>query len=206
MHHIGAILPIPHLLRQLSDNAATRLRTLPRSSQVLMRTPSTWDEHSPNTPIHISPRKESKSKPPTIIHRLANRISPHSERLFPYHTAPWERQHPWSDRLSTQVPRPGRSSNEERSAYLRMARRRIASLEANARAITIYTDGSRKRVHGHKRTGAGLVAFSYGHEIHAAHIPLGRRAGVYDAEMWALAAGAAFANQHLSQHPHITTI
>ncbi|KAL1700028.1 hypothetical protein EV121DRAFT_165562, partial [Schizophyllum commune] len=121
-------------------------------------------------------------------------------------TAPWERQHPWGDRLSTQVPRPGRSSNEERSAYLRMARRRIASLEANARAITIYTDGSRKRVHGHKRTGAGLVAFSHGHEIHAAHIPLGRRAGVYDAEMWALAAGAAFANQHLSQHPHITTI
>ncbi|KAL1672324.1 hypothetical protein EV122DRAFT_284051, partial [Schizophyllum commune] len=134
--------------------STTRLRTLPRSSQVLMRTPSTWDEHSPNTPIPISPRKESKSKPPTIIHRLANRISPHSERLFPYHTAPGERQHPWGDRLSTQVPRPGRSSDEERSAYLRMARRRIASLEANARAITIYTDGSRKRVHGHKRTGA----------------------------------------------------
>ncbi|KAI0055236.1 hypothetical protein BV25DRAFT_1777054, partial [Artomyces pyxidatus] len=43
MHHIAAILPIPHLLKKLVTNAAVRLRTLPSNSQLLSRLPATWD-------------------------------------------------------------------------------------------------------------------------------------------------------------------
>ncbi|KAL1672249.1 ribonuclease H-like domain-containing protein, partial [Schizophyllum commune] len=204
MHHIAAILPIPHLLRRLSENAATRLRTLPANSQVLARTPSSWEEHSPSVPFPIRPQDESSSKPPTIIHHLASLTHPDAERLFPYNTAPWERHHPWGARLDLQFPR-HRLSPQERTDYIRSVRRRISALNANAKALTVYTDGSRKPVNGRRRTGAGLVAFSQGHVLHSARIPLGRRAGIYDAEMWALAAGAARARDLLNQHPHLRT-
>ncbi|KAI5895950.1 uncharacterized protein SCHCODRAFT_02568053 [Schizophyllum commune H4-8] len=193
MHHIAAIVPIPHLLRRQSENATTRLRTLSTNSQVLARTPSSWEEHSPSVPFPVRPQNESSSKPPTIIHRLPNLTHPDSERLFPYNTTPWDRHHPWGARLDTQFHR-HRLSPQDRAGYIRSVRHRILALNANATALTVYTDGERKPVNGRRRTG-----------VHPARIPLGRCAGIYDAEMWALAAGAARTRDLLSQHPHLGT-
>ncbi|KAL1738828.1 hypothetical protein HDZ31DRAFT_13221, partial [Schizophyllum fasciatum] len=203
MHHLRAILPIPHLLRLQSANAAARLRTLPPSSQVLMRTPSSWEEHSPYAPFPLSKCSESTSKPPTVIHHLANLSHPNAERLMPYHTAPWERHHRWGTRLAIHVPPQGRLPPDERANYIRAARQRAASLNTDGTALVLYTDGSRKPVNGRRQTGAGLAAVHNGREIHSARIPLGRRAGVYDAEMWALAAGAQYAHNLLTDLPHL---
>ncbi|KAF8632119.1 hypothetical protein AX17_004922 [Amanita inopinata Kibby_2008] len=48
LHHISAILPIHIFLEKLSNNAALCLHRLPCLSQVLARTPSSWEEHNPD--------------------------------------------------------------------------------------------------------------------------------------------------------------
>ncbi|VDB84849.1 unnamed protein product, partial [Peniophora sp. CBMAI 1063] len=176
MHHLGAILPIHILLKQLSHNAAIRLRTLPRTSQVLRRTPRTWDESDPHCPVPLPNTVKDPSA--TIIHHLASLTSANAEQIIPYHDPPWSRHHNWGDRLLVTLPE--RDADERRRAlYVRDVRVRIDDYSHDPRTIVVFTDGSRRRVdgHRHRRTGAGFVIFRNGQEIRAGKRCLGRRAG-----------------------------
>ncbi|KAI0316461.1 hypothetical protein OF83DRAFT_1047791, partial [Amylostereum chailletii] len=201
MHHIGAILPIPHLLQRLSTNAAICFRTLPSSSQVLACTPPTWVEHSPDVPVPLFTPNTVRN-PPTIIYHLANLIHPDSERTFPYYTSPWSRRHTWGARLITTVPSP-KATRREHGKYIDKLKARLRGLSRDRTTLVIYTDGSRRRASGHRRTGAGYVAYIGMDEVKAGRWGLGRRAGIYDAEMLALSGGAAAAVSLLAQHPHL---
>jgi len=202
MHHIGAILPIHILLQRLSTNAAIRLRTLPFSSQVLARAPPEWEEHSLSVPIPLPAAITSKSKPLTIIHHLASLTNPNAERLFPYHTPPWSRHHPWGDRLRKTIPNP-QMTQRERLEYIRSIKTRIDNVLHNPATLLIFTDGSRRRASGRRRTGAGYVIYLEGREIQKGCWGLGKRAGIYDAEMFALAGSAGAVTHILAQNPHI---
>jgi len=202
MHHIGTILPIHIILQCLSTNTATRLRTLPVSSQVLMHAPPNWEEHSSSVPIPLPNVVSSKSKPATIIHHLTSLTDPTAECLFPYYTPPWSCQHPWGNRLCKTIPNP-QMTQRECMEYIRSLKNRINGFHQDSTTLLIFTDGSRRRASGHRRTGAGYTAFLEGHEVRTGSWGLGRHAGIYDAEMFALAGSAGAAARILTQCPHI---
>lgn len=104
MHHIGSILPIPHLLRQLSANMAIRLHSLPSSSQVLARLPPTWPAHDPDIPTPPPTALRTPTSQPTIIYHIANLTHPKCEKTLPYFTPPWNTNHNWGPRLLVSCP------------------------------------------------------------------------------------------------------
>ena len=155
-----------------------------------------------NVPIPLPSVASSKSKPATIIHHLTSLTSPTAERLLPYYTPPWSRHHPWDNRLCKTIPNP-RMTQRERLAYIRSIQTRISDFHQDPTSLLIFTDGSRHRALGHRRTGAGYAAFLEGREIRTGSWGLGKRAGIYDAEMFALAGSAGSVTQILTQNPHI---
>jgi ribonuclease HI len=193
LHHLSAILPIPQLLRQISTRAAIRIHTLPTNSQIHDRLPAAWSIPNQKPPVILPPPLYNTTKtPPTIIHHLATLTSPHSERTLPFHTPPWLRRHPWGDRIIS-TPTPPSSSKADLDKYRRNLKTRLSSYSRNPCILSIYTDGSRHRTGGHRRTGAGFAAYSQGTEVRAGRWGLGRRADNFDAEMFALAGAAAAA-------------
>jgi hypothetical protein len=90
LHHLSSILPIPHLLRQISSKAAIRFHTLPPSSQIHTRLPASWNISAQEPPVTLPPSLYNTPRsPPTIIHHLAVLTSPLSKRTLPFHTPPW---------------------------------------------------------------------------------------------------------------------
>ena len=206
MHHIGAIVPIPFLLQRLTTNAATRLLTLPASSQVLARLPPEWPEHSDAPPVPLPHTLMSRSKtPPTIIHHLATLTHPESEHTIPYYSPPWNSKPNWGPRLTTLAP-PNAASDDERKEYITQIQTKIHSISTSFSTLSIFTDGSRKLHRNKTRTGAGYVLLCQGQEVSAGRRGLGKRANVYDAEMLALAGAATAALEYVQQHPQITNI
>ncbi|KAH7903650.1 hypothetical protein BJ138DRAFT_1138698 [Hygrophoropsis aurantiaca] len=197
MHHIGSIIHIPHLLRRLSTNVAIRLRSLPRSSQVLLRAPPNWEEHRTDVPIPLPLNLNLSKYPVTIIHHLTNLSNPNSERLFPYFTAPWSRRHTWGERLQTTFPNSS-MSRTERSKYIKNLKVRLSNLAGDNTTLLIYTDGSRCPFNGHRNSG--------GRETRSGSWGLGRRAGIYDAEMFALGGSAAAAHDICTHQPTINHV
>ena len=204
MHHIGAILPIPHLLRKLSANAAIRFRRLPSSSQVLARAPPSWGYPQPAGYVPSLPDL-SRSKPTTIIHHLASMTNPDAERIFPYHAPPYKHRPAWGDRLTKRIPPPSADPNE-RAGFIRSIHRSINTANLDPSSIIIYTDGSRHKAHGRRRTGAGYTVHHLGTPIHRGQLGLGKRAGVYDAEMFALASASASLPALIATHPEVKHI
>ncbi|KAF8638977.1 hypothetical protein AX17_001809, partial [Amanita inopinata Kibby_2008] len=162
LHHISAILPIHIFLEKLSNNAALCLRHLPRLSQVLACTPSSWEEHNPDLYVN-APDPTNPTKPHTIIQHLAAKTSPKAERLMPYHTPPWERAHKW---------------------------------------------GSCRRdpFTSHQWSGAGFTTLLHGQNIKQGKWGLGRRAGIYDAELLAMAGGMGTTAELAHSNPQISRI
>ena len=202
LHHIASILPVPHLLKLLSTNAANRLKTLPRSSQVLKRLPSDWEESAPeDTPVSLPPPLTSKNKP-TAIHHLASLSNPKTERTLPYYTAPWERQHPWGDRLAVNTPSPT-LSRRERDGLSQSSQSTINRMSKDPFSLLVFSDGSRKAVpgHSHPRSGAGFVILHEGNPVKKGRIHLGARTSIFDAEMWALAFAARAAKSYVDTIP-----
>jgi ribonuclease HI len=209
MHHIASIIPIPHLLPRLSTSAAIRFHTLPSSSQVLRRTPKSWRQHDPEVPVLLPPLLSSPRNPATIIHRLAALTHPNTERTIPYQTPPWQRNHPWGERLQVSMPsrrKKTSSSSEANDDYTKLIRTRISEMNRDPKVLVIFTDGSRRCIDGHRRTGAGYAAYTAGQEIRAGCWSMGRRAEVFDAEMLALAGAAMFASDYVRSHTDITSV
>ncbi|KAI0309228.1 hypothetical protein OF83DRAFT_1036948, partial [Amylostereum chailletii] len=144
----------------------------------------------------------NSKNPPTIIHHLATLTHPKSERLSPYYTPPWSRRHTWGQRLLTTIPNP-RATRHERNEYANRLKVRLGNISRDETVLAIYTDGSRRSANGHRRTGAGYVAYLGANEVRAGRWGLGRRAGIYDAEMLALSSSAAAAVNLLARHPHL---
>ena len=67
--------------------------------------------------------------------------------------------------------------------------------------IVIFTDGSRRKSHGKRRAGAGFVMYYMGNPIHRGQLGLGRRSGVFNAEMVALASAIASSRNILPAYP-----
>ncbi|KAF8623926.1 hypothetical protein AX17_007254 [Amanita inopinata Kibby_2008] len=206
LHHISAILPMHILLEKISDNAALRLRRLPRHSQVLARTPSNWEEHNPDLFVN-APDPSNPKKPNTIIQHLAAKTSPKAERLLPYFTPPWERTHKWGPRLSVNVPEPF-GSKRERDQYTKNLCTRLETETRNTNTLIVYTDGSRRRdpSSSHRCSGAGYTILLLGQNIKQGKWGLGRRAGIYDAELLAMAGGMGAAAELARSNPQISLI
>jgi ribonuclease HI len=206
LHHLSSILPIPHLLHQISSRAAVRIHTLPATSQIHTRLPASWNAHASEPPVPLPPPLYATSRsPPTIIHHLASLTTPQSETTLPFFTPPWHRKHPWGDRLSINLP-PNQSSKADVDRYSRDLKSHLERLSRNPETLTIYTDGSKRRSNGRRRTGAGYVAFSSGTEVRTGRWGLGRRADNFDAEMYALAGASAAAADWHRDHPHAKLI
>ncbi|KAI0056318.1 hypothetical protein BV25DRAFT_1774172, partial [Artomyces pyxidatus] len=191
MHHIAAILPIPHLLKKLTTNAAVRLRTLPGNSQLLSRLPAVWDPPppSPSLPTLPTPAAHSAKKPHSNLWHLAALTDAHGERLIAYTLAPWERGNKWGDQLTFDPTVP--SSAEGKRAAVASIKSLEAELADNDNVIAVFTDGSRHAASGGKiKSGASYTIFHKGLEVARGQFGLGRKAGVYDAEMLALAAAS----------------
>jgi ribonuclease HI len=203
LHHIGAIYPIPHLLERLSRKAATRLQTLPRTSQVLRRMPGNFDTAAPDIPFPLQPPRTPPKHPPTIIHHLATYIDPDGERLIPYYEPPWAPRNPWGTRLTIVKPPKG-ASQKAKDAYLANLRTELRT--AGPSTLYVFTDGSRRSTTRGQRSGAGYSAVINGEELRSGKWGLGRRAGVYDAEMLALAGGAAAAADIARERPEVNQI
>jgi ribonuclease HI len=201
LHHLTSILPIPHLLHQISARAAIRIHTLPTTSQIHPRLPASWNLQTSDPPVLLPPPLYASSRsPPTIIHHLASLTSPQAERTFPFHTPPWLRHHPWGDRLTIITP-PSQISKADVDKYARDLKSHIAELDRKPNALTIYTDGSKRRSNGRRRTGAGYTAYFQGAEVRSGRWGLGRRADNFDAEMYALAGASAAATDWHRLHP-----
>ncbi|KAL4260852.1 hypothetical protein AB1N83_009626 [Pleurotus pulmonarius] len=94
LHHIGSILPVPLLLERTLDNAAIRLRTLPRHAQPIVRLAEPWNHGPVQGPTH----SKSRTKKLTNLQQLATRA--HftlniDERTNPYATPPWQLGNIW---------------------------------------------------------------------------------------------------------------
>ncbi|KAG9126385.1 hypothetical protein FRC07_003632 [Ceratobasidium sp. 392] len=183
MEHVAAILPVPLLLQRLSENAATRLRRLPPTSEVAKRLPHLWDTHSRSVPQPaVSPVA------PTIIQHLASLSDPEAEHTIPYMAAPWDSPHPWGPRIKVVHPKPT-ATREEREMHVKRARAAIESSNVEG-ALACFTDGSKRIQSNCRRTGAGYVIYGRGKEVFSGRVGLGPRADVFDAEMLGLALAA----------------
>ncbi|KAG9087494.1 hypothetical protein FRC06_002515, partial [Ceratobasidium sp. 370] len=185
MEHLASILPMHVALHRLSENYATRLRKIPISSEVARRLPVAWDTHDPTTP---QPRRPRASKP-TVIHRLAEQAHPNIEHIQPYLDAPWERPHPFGNRIAVTCP-PASCTRDERKAYVRQVQERIWVLDRTPGALACFTDGSKRIVKGCRKVGAGFCILRQGKEIRTGRQSLGPRSDIFDAEMFALALAA----------------
>jgi ribonuclease HI len=206
LHHLGSILPLPHLLNQISLRAAVCIHTLPLSSQIHPRLPASWSPHASDPPVPLPPPLYSSTRsPPTIIHHLASLTSPQAKRTLPFYTPPWLRKHPWGDRLTINLPST-KPSKAEVDRYSRDLKSQLEKLGQKPEALTIYTDGSKCRSNGRRRTGAGFAAYSLGMEVRTGRWGLGRRADNFDAEMFVLAGASAAAADWHKDHPHTKLI
>jgi hypothetical protein len=176
LHHLAAILPVDLLLE----------RTLPRLSQPLLRLGGAWDPLPAALPVRPSTRARMPAQ--SNLLRLAARTDADGERLIPYLAAPWDMGNPWHDRLTfdASVPR-SKEGKDSRIAEVKETERQAACDPAH---LVVFTDGSRHIPRRHTRTGAAYVIYHMGREISSGSYGLGRRAGVYDAEMLALAAAS----------------
>jgi ribonuclease HI len=87
--------------------------------------------------------------------------------------------------------------------YIRSVKSCIHNKLQDPTTLLVFTDGSRHRASGQCLTGAGYVAYVEGREVQAGCWGLGKRAGVYDTEMFALAGSAGAVTHILAQNLHI---
>jgi hypothetical protein len=120
--------------------------------------------------------------------RLASLTDPEGERVLPYSAAPWETGNRWGDRLTFDAfVSPSKQAKAQRVAEVKRVEREAAR---DPSRLLVFTDGSRHAPRRHKRTGAAYTIYHMGQEIATGSFGLGRRSGVYDAEMLALAAAS----------------
>ncbi|KAJ1308145.1 hypothetical protein OPQ81_003863 [Rhizoctonia solani] len=200
MHHIGSNLPIPIMLKQLSRNAATRILTLPAQSQVRLRLPREWPDHDLSVP---QPFRSLHSNP-TIIHHLATLSHPKAERTFPYFSPPWDQHHPWGDRLKVSLPSTI-MSREQKMEFIHSTSAHVSSLAASD-SLVIFSDGSRLSSNGHRRTGAGYFITRRGVEVRSVRMALGKKAEVFDAEMYALSRAASSVQTLITSDPNFSPL
>jgi hypothetical protein len=186
LHHIAAILPIDLFLQRTPNTAAVCLRTLPRTSQPLLRLGAEWEPIRADLPVRLTQRTRTSNH--SNLLRLASRTNADGERLIPYSAAPWEVGNPWQDRLSFDAHVPSsKQAKAQRAAEVKKFEREAAR---DPSRLVVFTDGSRHTPRRHKRTGAAYAIYHMGREIATGSFGLGRKAGVYDAEMLALAAAS----------------
>ena len=125
-----------------------------------------------------------------------------SPSLNPLLEPPWERSFAQEPRVTTILP-PEKSKRENYEASLGGL---FGALRDQEDSLVISTDGSRRKVGGARRTGAGLV-IRHGHQvISESKFGVGRRTNVYDGESLALMAGMRYAHQYCLGHPNIKQI
>ncbi|KAF5350420.1 hypothetical protein D9758_012444 [Tetrapyrgos nigripes] len=214
----ASIPPIRITLDGLSHACALRYNKLSVTNPVIQRLP---DWHSTDsTPLVPPPlpfcRNDNKSerKRTTHLRETAKLTSPNDERISPFTTPPWRRTaSDFNPRLCIK-PAPPKPKNEDGDADPKEEKKRIEKLKDNhlnqlselfldPSHIILYTDGSKRPVHGISRSGAGLVAYNSGVERFTHQIGLGSRAEIYDAEIIALSYAAGLTKAFTDENPQI---
>jgi ribonuclease HI len=116
--------------------------------------------------------------------------------------APWQSPLTNHPRIRTITP----PEKKQRENYKKEISNTINSLLTKHNTLVISTDGSRRRIRGTKKTGAGVV-IKHGNNIVSKHsYGVGRKTNAYDGESIALLAGMRLATQYCKDNPHISTI
>ncbi|CCO36540.1 putative RNA-directed DNA polymerase from transposon BS [Rhizoctonia solani AG-1 IB] len=204
LHHLASIPPIIPYLRKLNENAASKLRAIPKLAEVARRLPRSWDTHDHSIPQPPELKKHLRVIPSPIT-RLASLSHPLSEFRASYLNPPWVPENPFADRLTLSLP-PGGTSKEQRVKIAENANRLIDAL-AHEGTLVGFSDGSKNVLSGVRKVGVGYSIVWRSSEVARFSGGIGPRADVFDAEMLGLALAARrsvrFAKSHNIRKIHL---
>jgi hypothetical protein len=185
LHQLLNIFPIDLRLRMLTDNSATRLYRLQKSSQVLTRLGKEWHPQPVQLPT------PTRSKAQTALRALASRVNPNGPRIEAFPNTPLGAPR-WGGRV-TVFPIATRDEREAQAA--RLLQLRMAGTTPLIFLNAAYTNKGR---HDDKSLGASAAVLYYaGKEWgHAEHI-LGNQVTKTDAEVSALRPALALLSDFL---------
>ena len=205
LQYISHIPPICHTIKRLCYSTSLRMHRLLPNSPVLQRIPTPSHPqihlaHQHSHTINILQTPSSRKSPLERIAQLANATPTPS--LNPLHDPPWTQLFSNHPQVSLNLPPPKDMREQYKTNMTDILRN---SLDKD-NILVIGTDGSRRKVVGSRRTGAG-VFIRHGHTIVSEHsYGIGQKSNVYDGESLALMAGMRLAVQYCSNHPQISTI
>ena len=127
-------------------------------------------------------------------------LSSNEERIFPFLSAPWQRQaSDFGGRLRITPGSLGTKKDEAAKEHIE----KIEEFKYKPDHLLIYSDGSLRNLHGFRRVGAGVVIYHEEAEVYARSMGLGAKAEVYDGELTGLLMGARGASKFLEDHPDV---
>jgi ribonuclease HI len=230
LQYISHIPPISHTIERLCYSSSIRLHRLLAQSPTLQRIPSPLHSfrltHRNSNRSYPISTPLSRQSPLQRIAKLTNATP--DPQLNPIRDPPWEETFHDHPRVNTILPPP----KDQRDQYSATITQLLTSLPHSPDTLVIGTDGSRRRVntnqpnnpntlprprnrhallsrrriHGRKRTGAGIHA-RLGHDtIFERSYGIGTRTNVYDGESFGLAAGMRLALQYCKENRNVTKI
>ena len=205
LQYISHIAPITHIIHKICYSSSIRLHRLLPNSPVLQRIkpPRFPAIHLVNRNANTTNRlaiPSSKLSPLQRIAQLTNATS--FPTLNPIYNPPWEEQMKDHPQVRMILPPP----KDQREIYNTEITTKLEGHKDQEEVLVVATDGSRRKTHGSKRTGAGIFISYQGEKLASVSIGLGRRTNSYDGESLALTAGMRLALRLCKERPNITTI
>ncbi|KAF8630476.1 hypothetical protein AX17_005408 [Amanita inopinata Kibby_2008] len=159
-------------------------------------------------PIRKRPRPDQPHE--TTYHHPTPRCKNQPQGLKAHallHPPPWERSHKWGSRLTVNVPDPF-CSKRERDQYIKSLCTRLEAETKKPNTLIVYTDGSHRRdpSSSHHHSGTGYTISLHGQNIKQGKWGLGRRAGIYDAELLAMAGSMGATAELAHSNPQLSLI
>ena len=199
MEILAGLVPIRHQIDKFMKKAALRTRTLPSSHPLRASLPPYWaaDPLAPRAMFPLLGDAALDAETPLTFVDRFGRASDEDFSVLHAEAHPGARLvDDYAARLVlniTDIPRKGTEEFDEWVAHTFSPRLRAAM--ADRRAAILFTDGSLERRPGRWRSGAAFV-LSRGSTVFQARRYARGISGVFDTEMFALAAGIAHAVRH----------
>jgi ribonuclease HI len=229
LQYISHIPPLSHTIHRLCYSSSIRLHRLLPDSAILQRIPSPRPTilltHRPSNHAITITTPQTKLSPLHRIARLTNASSQPS--LNPILVPPWNETFGEHPRLNTTLP----PSKDQREQYSSDLARMLEQLKDQPNTLVVATDGSRRRVDlacpadpnyrripnrsalptrrrvkGHRCTGAGIHARQGNSTAFERTYGLGFHKSPYDGESFALAVGMKLAAEYCQSHGNISKI
>ncbi|QRW27053.1 Reverse transcriptase (RNA-dependent DNA polymerase) [Rhizoctonia solani] len=175
LEHLASIPPLHITCKKLIMNYATKLRTIPKLSQVAKRLPESWDTHTPTLNSNRNTRPRTWNPPSISLHHIAT----HIEFVTPHINHPSNPSIPFPDQIKIKDTTDGLKRDEYRNKILS----EISVLEECHASVLGYSDGHAAVSNGIRKVGVGYVIRAGKRTLSSSSIGIGPRANIYDAEM-----------------------